>query len=551
MIDNLRAYFRPKVPYDDPLTQQLATGLLIYLGVALIIIIFSAIYLAILIIREGDGNFSPDIAEVVGILAPFFTIGWIWAIRNGFYRISAITILIVVILPLFSYWNTSLNTIEVLIFFIPIVTANVLLGHRWSIFTYILTIILTMGPTIFAPEPNYTDFINFVLIFSVITILLTILSSSVQDNAQRSIVELGKTQAIIRATVETSQELDETRAMIGTINIIRDQLGYTFARIYLVEDGEVIQRIQTGLNLSQMNTNADVSFSKRSAIYDAIRKKEVVAISMNDDEIVRQHLLSGTQGALVVPMMNNQGNIIAILDIQSEDRVNFSPSEIQTIQLLAQQSAQTIQHLRLITNLSEDLTEQDLLIERQREQLLHYEKTERQTTTDAWRKYLEERGSDFVGYDMESGATSPIEAIEMDEDLESAIQTGTISIQEDGDQQIVSIPINLRGQSLGAMSFRVPAGSQVVGARQQELIRNVVQRLSLALENKRLFEQSQSQASRERKANEIGNLLLSSTDIDTVLNLAAINFNDALGAIQTQIRIKPEIANIGENETNL
>ncbi|GAB5490462.1 MAG: hypothetical protein Phog2KO_06770 [Phototrophicaceae bacterium] len=551
MIDNLRAYFRPKVPYDDPLTQQLATGLLIYLGVALIIIIFSAIYLAILIIREGDGNFSPDIAEVVGILAPFFTIGWIWAIRNGFYRISAITILIVVILPLFSYWNTSLNTIEVLIFFIPIVTANVLLGHRWSIFTYILTIILTMGPTIFAPEPNYTDFINFVLIFSVITILLTILSSSVQDNARRSIVELGKTQAIIRATVETSQELDETRAMIGTINIIRDQLGYTFARIYLVEDGEVIQRIQTGLNLSQMNTNADVSFSKRSAIYDAIRKKEVVAISMNDDEIVRQHLLSGTQGALVVPMMNNQGNIIAILDIQSEDRVNFSPSEIQTIQLLAQQSAQTIQHLRLITNLSEDLTEQDLLIERQREQLLHYEKTERQTTTDAWRKYLEERGSDFVGYDMESGATSPIEAIEMDEDLESAIQTGTISIQEDGDQQIVSIPINLRGQSLGAMSFRVPAGSQVVGARQQELIRNVVQRLSLALENKRLFEQSQSQASRERKANEIGNLLLSSTDIDTVLNLAAINFNDALGAIQTQIRIKPEIANIGENETNL
>ena len=78
--------------------------------------------------------------------------------------------------------------------------------------------------------------------------------------------------------------------------------------------------------------------------------------------------------------------------------------------------------------------------------------------------------------------------------------------------------------------------------RQIEIMRNVIQRLALALDNKRLFEQSQSQAQRESKANEIASLLLSSTDMDTVLRLAATNFNDALGAIQTHIELFSEVA---------
>ena len=49
-------------------------------------------------------------------------------------------------------------------------------------------------------------------------------------------------------------------------------------------------------------------------------------------------------------------------------------------------------------------------------------------------------------------------------------------------------------------------------------------------------------------ANEVGNLLLTSTDINTVLQLAAENFNQALGAIQTQIRLKPDAQQIGEGE---
>lgn len=551
MIARIRSYLRPKVDYDNPFRQQIASGLLIFLGVSTILTVFMSIYIINFNIglSASGGNFILNNTEFMGVISPLAILVWIWGIRNGYYQITATSIVIFTLIPLTTYWQTTLNTIEILIFTLPVIMASILLNRQSSLVAYLVTLILAAGPTIINNEA-YDGFIIFFLIYSLITALVIILSSNVQNTAQRSIVELNKTQDIIRATVGTNQEVDEVRAMIATINIVRDQLEYTFARIYLVEDGEIVQRIQAGLNLSQMNIDSDISFSQRSGIYEAINKKEPIKIRTNADDLVRQHLLSGTRGALAIPILDNRNDVIAILDIQSDNTDNFSSAEIQTINLVAQQLGQTIQRLRLITSLRDDLTEQDQLINQQRERLLEYEKAERQTTTEAWRDYLQERGSDFVGYDMEAGATSPIEAINLDDDLEAAIQTGDITVEEDGEQQIVSVPISLRGQSLGAMSFRVPMGSQVVGARQQELIRNVVQRLSLALENKRLFEQSQSQASREQKANEVGNLLLGSTDIDAVLNLAASSFNDALGAIQTQIRLKPSIRNIGENEVN-
>jgi GAF domain-containing protein len=137
----------------------------------------------------------------------------------------------------------------------------------------------------------------------------------------------------------------------------------------------------------------------------------------------------------------------------------------------------------------------------------------------------------------------------MPESIQSALETGDISIEEDADDQLVRVPITLRGQTLGAMAFRVPKGNQTIGLRQKELMNSVVQRLGLALENKRLFEQSQSQAQRERKANEVGSTLLSTTDIEAVLQLAADNFNEALGAVQTRIYLQPEANSDTEDNT--
>ena len=180
------------------------------------------------------------------------------------------------------------------------------------------------------------------------------------------------------------------------------------------------------------------------------------------------------------------------------------------------------------------------MVPRQREKMLEYEQAEERATVSTWTAYLQQRGFDYLGFDMNSDGDVPILATSIADELRPAMETGEITVTLEDNYQVVSVPIMLRGRTIGAMSFKVAEGSQSIGSRQTELIHSVVQRLGLALENKRLFEQSRSQAQRESKANEVGSLLLSSTDIETVLTLAAQNFNEALGAVQTQIHLQPE-----------
>jgi GAF domain-containing protein len=97
------------------------------------------------------------------------------------------------------------------------------------------------------------------------------------------------------------------------------------------------------------------------------------------------------------------------------------------------------------------------------------------------------------------------------------------------------VPINYRGDILGAMTFNV---RQAITERQADMLRTVAARLGLALENNRLYEQSQAQAARERKAGEITNRLITATDIQSVLNVAAESFNEALGAVRTRVHIE-------------
>ncbi len=547
MLANLPDYLRPKTRYSNSILEQQAQGLILYLAASFIFTLIMSLFLITRLLLSETDLSALNYAEIPGMLSPVFVLVLYWAVRNGYYRASALGVVVVAMIPLTIFLETDLNSIVVITFAIPIIAAGLLLGWRTTLVVFLIVLVFASGPLLIN-DSRSEEFINLTLILFVINAFVITFGSNLRLTANRLIDNLDRLHAVVDTTIKTRTESDENQAAVNSINIIRDQLGYTFGRVYMVENEEVIQRIQTGLNLTQINIDTDIQFGGRSGIYEAIRNRAVVIIRENDDPLVRQHLLSGTNAALAVPVMDSTGEVIAVLDIQSEDLANYSPDEIRTVELVAVQLGQTIERSRTIESLRRDLIEQDELITRQRNRLLQYERAERQTTTNTWREYLELQGVDYLGYDMLDLMSDPVEATTLSTEIQSAITAGDITVQQDGNQQIVSIPIQLRGQTLGAMSFRVPTGSQVVGARQQELIRNVVQRLSLALENKRLFERSQSQAQRERKANEVGNLLLSSTDINTVLQLAAHNFNEALGAVQTQIRLTPEAQEVGEGE---
>jgi GAF domain-containing protein len=532
--------FTPRKPYTDPLMAQRARGLLIFMAISLVI---TAIVAGVILVGSQAievENDTVDVEQFATIATPFLLILGFWLVREGYYQVAAIGLVILALIAVSQIATGDLQTSSVIALILPMVSAGMLLGWRSTLLTLAAVLIMIARPTLFAPSltTNYEDFLLIGLVLSILGFLLVVFGSNIQGVAARSLKELRSLRDMIATTLGHRDVRDEMELARDVIDLIRDQLGFPFARLFMVESGEVTQRIQTGLNRKQMTSDTDFDLNVSSAIYEAVRRKQVVALNLQSSDALRQHLLQGTRGALAVPI-NYDNEVIAVLDIQSEDIEVFETSDVNVIRFVAQQLGTSLGQSHRLSALRNELNAQELTMQRQLEKLLNYERRERQATTQAWVNYLKQRGMDYMGFDMNSNE-EPNPAYTLTDDMQPAIQTGDISLRIEGEQQILSVPIILRGYTLGAMSFRVPEGNQTIGPRQQELIRSVVQRLGLALENKRLFEQSQAQAQRESKANEVGSLLLTSTDIETVLRLAADSFNQAMGSVQTQIRLRPE-----------
>jgi GAF domain-containing protein len=108
------------------------------------------------------------------------------------------------------------------------------------------------------------------------------------------------------------------------------------------------------------------------------------------------------------------------------------------------------------------------------------------------------------------------------------------TFQEQGEHGL-TVPIMLRGSVLGVIEFRA-ARATGWNSRQIELARVIAQRLALALDNLRLFEQAQIAAQREQIASQLSARLQSRTEVDAVLALATEAFQEALGATRASIR---------------
>jgi GAF domain-containing protein/HAMP domain-containing protein len=110
----------------------------------------------------------------------------------------------------------------------------------------------------------------------------------------------------------------------------------------------------------------------------------------------------------------------------------------------------------------------------------------------------------------------------------------------------MTVPIELRGQSIGRVVVEDDRPHRQLSADEQELVREVVQCMALALDSARLFEQTQSAlgearrlAQRERLINRITSQLRNAVTVDEVLRIAADEMRHSVGAAYTTVRLAP------------
>lgn len=237
----------------------------------------------------------------------------------------------------------------------------------------------------------------------------------------------------------------------------------------------------------------------------------------------RNEFLQETLAELAIPLrLGNQ--IIGALDVQSKERDAFDADQVSALQTLADQVTIAIENARLYA---------------ESERLLANIELERNAATRRnWQQLLyEQRQAELKKL---AGKATNYDFSALNHAVYQNAKT-VIGDKTEHDTIPFVVPIILRGQVLGVVEYELPQAE--FSFDKVLLAEELVTRMSIGLENARLFQTSQQAVERERVVNEISAKLTGQTDIDAILQTAIREIGQALRTPQVAIRLKSHESN--------
>jgi len=222
--------------------------------------------------------------------------------------------------------------------------------------------------------------------------------------------------------------------------------------------------------------------------------------------------LPDTHSEMALPLINGE-RIIGALDVQSMETSAFTEEDIQMLSLLASQVGLAIENARLFDETRGALTKAETV--------------SRQFTREAWGRLHTEQN--LLGYRYNMAGASPLESLVELQEPSAGTENGT---QTDAGQIVV--PIKLRGELIGKLIVQSPS-AKALSPDQIDIIKAVAERVALASENARLFEETTRRAERERLVSDITGKIRSGTDPQLMIQTAMDELRKALGASRVEV----------------
>ncbi len=245
-----------------------------------------------------------------------------------------------------------------------------------------------------------------------------------------------------------------------------------------------------------------------------------VALDVGDDAVYFQNPdLPYTRSELALPLKIGD-RIIGALDVQSTKPEAFQREDIQILSAVADQITLAIENTRLYESTRRSLAEVETFY--------------RQYLEREWGRLRREQRLAGFRYGL-TGAMPLERPLSEVQEKVSAGQVYRKSSEQVDEPAELAVPLRLRGETIGALYITMPGG--VVWTDDEvELVNAVADRLALAMENARLFEQTARRADRERAVAEITAKIRSTNDPEVMLQIAIEELKQVLGAQEIRIR---------------
>jgi len=234
--------------------------------------------------------------------------------------------------------------------------------------------------------------------------------------------------------------------------------------------------------------------------------------------------LPETHSEIALPLQAS-GQTVGALDVQSTQAAAFTDEDVSILSMLADQVAIAIENARLFAQ-----TQSALQVA---------EETQRRFLRQEWEGLLPTLSSASHEYHM--SGVPPVGDAPLPE-MEQAIQKSDVvtMTSQAVARSALAVPIKLRDQVIGVIDLHEADAEREWTADDVALVMAVADQAAQALENVRLFEQTQQRARREQLITEIATKVRAAPDVESILRTGVQEIRRVLGTSHGVIRLSAQ-----------
>ena len=338
----------------------------------------------------------------------------------------------------------------------------------------------------------------------------------------------------ISKIINTEQELSILLPLIT--RLVSERFNFYHVGIFLIDDTQqcaVLQAANSSGGQNMLKRGHKLKVGESGIVgYVAKAGAPRIALDVGQDAIFFNNPdLPNTRSEVALPL-KVRDEIIGVLDVQSEKPGAFTQEDTNVFNILADQVAIALENTKLFEQTQRALDEVRAAYQR--------------NLQEGWKVFGQEEGT--IGYyQTVSGGKKLSKPMNLEEINQSMYRGEVLEFHPDGKtgEPTLVVPIKLREQIIGVMHIKSPSRDRLWTASEINLTEAVSERLSLALENARLIQESQRQVIKEQAISEITGRIGSSINLDNVLLTAVEELGRTIPGSEVTIKLKNDSQNDG------
>jgi len=349
-----------------------------------------------------------------------------------------------------------------------------------------------------------------------------------EDEVAARTAELARrsTQLEMAATLarDAAQVQDLNELLDETVRLVSVRFGFYHAGIFMVDErrayADLVAASSPG-GQRMLKRKHRLALGQGLVGNVAAGGEQRIALDVGKDPAFFDNPdLPETRSEAALPL-RARGQIIGVLDVQSQEPAAFHEEDLVVLQLLADQIAVAINNASLFRQI--------------RERLDAERRAFAQLTREAWQQVLQARPGLGQRYDPDDLLPDP--DCWPDELKEAALEARVVARSGENGQAL-SVPLRVRDQVVGVLDAHKAGGAGSWSDEEMALLQTLVDQLGVALESARLYQDTQRLAARERLVGEVTGRIRQTLDVDTVLRSAAQEMRQVLDLAEVELRIR-------------